>query len=105
VSSDPAEQVAVRKHRTAVAVFHDLHQSASPTFWRDRHSGKDTADASNPQAAVAPDTEVMVNAARPADRAAQASAKQIQQSVFAAHVFGFSVKLLRSTGAALSSKF
>jgi hypothetical protein len=75
-----AEKATVRDQGTAVAVPENSHRSASPTYGGRNTQAKIHADAGNPQAAAARDTQAMVNAAKPADRnAAQAAAKEIQR--------------------------
>jgi RHS repeat-associated protein len=75
----PAEAAAVTAQGTAVAVPNALHVSASPTFGGRNTPAQIRADAANPQAAAARDSQAMVNAASPANKAAaQAAAEQVR---------------------------
>jgi RHS repeat-associated protein len=78
----PTESTAVRKEGTAVAVPENLHRSASPTYGGRNTPAQIKADAANPQAAATRDSQAMVNAAKPADRAAAkaAAAKIVQRA-------------------------
>jgi RHS repeat-associated protein len=76
-----AERVAVRDQGTAVAVPDNLHRSASPTYGGRNTQAQTAADAANPQAAAARDSQAMVNAASAANKAqAQAAAAKICQA-------------------------
>ncbi len=75
----PEERKSVRDQGTAVAVPEDSHRSASPTYGGRNTPGQIQADAANPQAAAARDSNAMVNAASSANKAAaQAAADKIQ---------------------------
>jgi len=63
-----AEKAAVRDQGMAVAVPDNLHKSASPTYGGRNTPAQIKADAANPQAAAARDSQAMVRAASPADR-------------------------------------
>jgi hypothetical protein len=65
----PSEKAAVRDQGTAVAVPDNLHRSASPTYGGRNTPAKIKADAANPQAAAARDTNAMVDAASDANKA------------------------------------
>jgi hypothetical protein len=76
----PAERAAVRDQGTAVAVPDQLHKSGSPTYGGKNTPAQIKADAANPQAAVARDTNAMVKAADSADKpAAKAAADALQK--------------------------
>jgi RHS repeat-associated protein len=76
-----AERAALRDQGTAVAVPENLHRSASPTYGGRNTAAEIAADAANPQAAAARDTQAMVNAASDANKAkAQAAAAKICQA-------------------------
>jgi RHS repeat-associated protein len=76
-----AERAAVREQGMAVAHPESVHRSASPTFGGRNTPAQIAADAANPQAAAARDTQAMVNAASAADKVkAQAAAAKLCQA-------------------------
>jgi RHS repeat-associated protein len=73
-----AEKTAVRDQGMAVANPDSLHRSASPTYGGRNTPQQIAADAANPQAAAARDTQAMVDAASSANKTkAQAAAAKI----------------------------
>jgi hypothetical protein len=78
----PAEAAAVRDQGISVAVPDPSHRSGSPTYGGRNTAEQIAADAADPQAAAARDSQAMVNSASPTDRAAaQAAAVKIRQTV------------------------
>jgi RHS repeat-associated protein len=78
----PTEKAAVRNQGTAVAVPQDPHRSASPTYGGRNTAAQIQADAADPQAAAARDTQAMVNAASSTNKAAaKAASAKINKAV------------------------
>jgi RHS repeat-associated protein len=77
----PAEANAVRAQGMAVAAPDAAHRSASPTYGGRNTPAQIQADAANPQAAAARDTQAMVNGASATNNAAaKAAAAKINKA-------------------------
>ncbi len=70
----PAERIQIRDEGVAVAVPEELDRGFSPAFGGRNTPDQIAADAANPLAAASRDSQVMVNAASPANRAAAEAA-------------------------------